>query len=350
MTEVNSNILDMIGQAVLLVRGSSIIYANPAAAEILGIDCQGKKLAKILGAEIASSQASEFVANAVVNRKSFLVHATQKDGLRVIVLKEPTADCDVMNERFIAAMRSSLMLLSMSAEMCRSRAEKSGDKRILETLAMMNKTIANATRTIANASTVQSIFSGNLSFTPTNIELPMLCETCAGVLKELLPELDIRLDLPKSCILSADSKLMTQLLMNLLSNSIRHGKSRIIDIHVRDNGNQIVLTVRDDGCGISSTELNNVLERYRDNPTLRNMDRGSGFGLTVVRGIAEKHGGTFLLESREGMGVMAHIILKKNLANCSMRSTDRHETDAKDLLIWAADCLPESCYTEKYMD
>lgn len=350
MTELNTNVLDLIGQAVLLVRGSRITYANPAAAEILGIDCRGKELAKILGVEIAASQSPNFVANAVLNGKSFIVHATRKDGLRVIVLKEADKDYAMINDSFIVAMRSDITVMSMAAEVCRLKAEESADRELLSALATMSRSIAVASRMIGNVSTARSILTGELEFMPQYMDLSQLCKSCVDAFAEIIPEPDFRCEFPEVCIMNVDPKLLIQLLVNLLSNSIRHGKSKTIDVRLTDDIDMVVLTVSDDGCGIRCDELYNVFECYRGGHTLREMNRGGGFGLTVARGITEKHGGTILMESYEGKGTTVRILLRKTRGRCSMRSANAYEMELKELLLWAADCLPASCYSEKYMD
>ena len=350
MTDKNLDILSLIGQAVLLARGGQLIYANPAAVTIFGADCTGKKLAKVLNPEIAGSQSPGFVANIVICGKSFTVHSLQREELRIILLKETDTDCVAITDSFIAAMRSGMMLLSMSADICRAKAEESGCPELLNALATMNKSIAIVSRTIGNISTARDILNGDLSFMPQTLDLSQLCRSCVEALKEFVPELNIRLDLPSVCTISADAKLINRLLTNLLSNSITHGKSRNISVRLIDSGDTVILAVTDDGCGIQSDALCNVFERYRKAFELKELNRGSGFGLTVVRGIAEKHGGTLLLESREGKGTAVRVSLHRNKNKVFLHSTDTYEIALKDLLIWAADILPASCYSEKYLD
>ena len=67
--------------------------------------------------------------------------------------------------------------------------------------------------------------------------------------------------------------------------------------------------------------------------------------------IAQKHGGTLLLESRSGQGTTVQVSLKKNkTAGMALRSTDAEGFEIKTALTELADCLDSSFYDEKYMD
>jgi histidine kinase len=68
-----------------------------------------------------------------------------------------------------------------------------------------------------------------------------------------------------------------------------------------------IVTVTDDGAGISSSELGRIFERFYRRADARPQE-GTGVGLTVSRGIAEAHGGTLAAES-EGPGRGARLIL-----------------------------------------
>ena len=68
----------------------------------------------------------------------------------------------------------------------------------------------------------------------------------------------------------------------------------------------ISISVKDNGCGISETELPRVKEKfYKANNTVR----GSGIGLAVADEIVKLHGGELLISSKQGEGTEVRIIL-----------------------------------------
>jgi len=96
---------------------------------------------------------------------------------------------------------------------------------------------------------------------------------------------------------------LQQILMNLISNAIKHHdkKSGRIDVTVDDSGTDHVFAVKDDGPGIHSQFHDQVFKMFQ---TLKPRDQveGSGMGLAMVRKNVEAFGGTLDLESSEGQG------------------------------------------------
>jgi two-component system sensor histidine kinase MprB len=94
---------------------------------------------------------------------------------------------------------------------------------------------------------------------------------------------------------------------NLLDNAVAWGGGRPIDVRLRGGE----LTVRDRGPGFDPGELGQVFDRFfrgahaRDRP-------GSGLGLSIVRQVAESHGGTVSADTAEGGG--AQVVLRLPLA------------------------------------
>ncbi|RLE04809.1 MAG: hypothetical protein DRJ13_03195 [Bacteroidetes bacterium] len=104
----------------------------------------------------------------------------------------------------------------------------------------------------------------------------------------------------------ADSNAFLHVLYNLAANAIKFsGPSRKIDINLVFIDNEIQLSVRDYGIGISIKDQEKIFERfYRCGESQQSGIRGSGIGLTIVKKIVEDHGGYLTLDSRPGEGSM----------------------------------------------
>jgi len=96
---------------------------------------------------------------------------------------------------------------------------------------------------------------------------------------------------------------LQQILMNLVSNAIKHHdkKTGCIAVTVADRGPDYAFAVKDDGPGISAQFHEQIFKMFQ---TLRPRDQveGSGMGLAMVRKNIEVYGGTLELESAEGQG------------------------------------------------
>lgn len=111
-----------------------------------------------------------------------------------------------------------------------------------------------------------------------------------------------------------DSARLRRVLENLLMNAMKYSpEGGAIRLSVRREedatGAWAVLRVSDSGVGIPATDLPHVLEGYFRASNVRGSIRGTGIGLASARQIAEQHGGSLSLESREGEGTTAILRL-----------------------------------------
>ncbi len=113
---------------------------------------------------------------------------------------------------------------------------------------------------------------------------------------------------PDPVVVQGDAQRLGQVLDNLLSNALRAVRGKgAVEVRVERAHHSAIVTVTDDGAGISSSELGRIFERFYRSADARPQE-GTGVGLTVSRGIAEAHGGTLAAES-EGPGRGARLIL-----------------------------------------
>ncbi len=141
-----------------------------------------------------------------------------------------------------------------------------------------------------------------------------LREVVASVMEELAETAAasrIRLfnQVPEEVSLYADQSLTTQLLINLIGNSIRYGRERgKVVVRAFLTQTQCTFTVSDDGIGIQEDQLPHIFERfYRADPA---RDRsGSGLGLSIVQWIVSLHNGQITVHSTYGQGTLVTVAL-----------------------------------------
>jgi signal transduction histidine kinase len=97
---------------------------------------------------------------------------------------------------------------------------------------------------------------------------------------------------------SGDQELLTQAVANLVENAVRHTPSGTrVDVRLQDHGEAgLVLSVEDDGPGVSKAELPRLTDRFYRAECSRTTP-GNGLGLTLVSAIAELHGTTLELSA-----------------------------------------------------
>ncbi|MBC8047074.1 MAG: sensor histidine kinase [Fimbriimonadaceae bacterium] len=117
----------------------------------------------------------------------------------------------------------------------------------------------------------------------------------------------------KSFYVSADKKLVREVLVNLVSNAIKYGKDNgIVSAGIYNMGENILIEISDDGIGIAKEHLQRVFERFYRIEKSRSRDfGGSGLGLSIVKHVVEAHGQTISIRSTPGEGSTLGFTLKK---------------------------------------
>jgi signal transduction histidine kinase len=107
----------------------------------------------------------------------------------------------------------------------------------------------------------------------------------------------------------ADASRITQILYNLLSNAIGFSEpGETITLRCDREGEMIAFDVEDRGVGIPEEFQQSVFDRF-ESRTQGSRHRGAGLGLSIVKSLAELHGGTVSLASRPGKGTRVTVLL-----------------------------------------
>jgi len=120
---------------------------------------------------------------------------------------------------------------------------------------------------------------------------------------------DWRLEAPATTTVVADGQLLTQAVVQLASNARQHTSAgSTIWIGARRDDAQVRLWVRDDGKGVQPEQAERIFQRFTRG-TARGHGSGAGLGLSIVRAIAEAHGGSARLVSHAGRGAWFEIVI-----------------------------------------
>jgi two-component system sensor histidine kinase BaeS len=144
----------------------------------------------------------------------------------------------------------------------------------------------------------------NLAISVTN--LSELFEKTALTFDPLFANKSVKLekDIQDGIEAAIDPAKIRQVTENLVSNALRYTDSGgTVTLALKRVGSNAVMTVKDNGIGISKEDLPNIFERfYRTDKSRARESGGIGIGLAIVKAIVEAHDGTIEVESKEGRG------------------------------------------------
>jgi signal transduction histidine kinase len=103
------------------------------------------------------------------------------------------------------------------------------------------------------------------------------------------------------CTVEGDERLLRRALRNLLENARRYGAGDI-EVFVERSGASVLLKVCDRGAGVPEVFRERIFEAFFRLPGHAEREGGVGLGLSLVKQIAERHGGQVRCEARDGGG------------------------------------------------
>ena len=135
-----------------------------------------------------------------------------------------------------------------------------------------------------------------------------------GEKQELTIKASIADDIP---IIFADANMLERAITNLVDNAIKYTPNgREIEIGVKRHEEKLIVSVKDNGLGISPDHQKLLFERHVRIPRQEHKRvKGSGLGLFIVRSVARRHGGNAWVVSEEGSGSTFFISIPLNADN-----------------------------------
>ena len=134
-------------------------------------------------------------------------------------------------------------------------------------------------------------------------DLTALCHQVAGEMKGYSGDAVVSIDTGRSLIIDGFKEEMHSALTNLVTNAIKYGDGKQVDIAIASSDRGIEVAVTDQGPGIPPEHLSRVTERfYRVDESRESTIGGSGLGLSIVKHALEHHDAELKIESTQGQG------------------------------------------------
>ena len=161
---------------------------------------------------------------------------------------------------------------------------------------------------------LSQVEAGRMVLHDEHLDLAELIAQCWRSLRQSISDGDLQWDtqvMPEARHLCADRRAVRQMLLNLLSNAIRHTHrgGRIGVVAKRTDDGDLVLRVADTGVGIPPERLASVTTPFNArNSRTADARGGTGLGLAITKGLLERHGGILQIESWPGAGTTVDLV------------------------------------------
>lgn len=212
----------------------------------------------------------------------------------------------------LAPIRNSLELLRLS----KGNAETAERARVV-----MERQLSQMVRLVDDLLDVSRISRGVISLRKSRIQVADVLRSAVETSQPLIQAAGHELTLavpPEPVFVDADETRLSQVFSNLLNNAAkftdRGGKIRL---EASVEGDQAVVSVRDDGMGIPAPMLSRIFDMFTQvDPSLEKSRTGLGIGLHIARRLVELHGGTIEAKSA-GRGTGTEIVVRLPVAPSS---------------------------------
>jgi PAS domain S-box-containing protein len=164
--------------------------------------------------------------------------------------------------------------------------------------------------------TFAKVEAGRIAFTMATIEMGPVLTRVEEMIAPQAKAKDIEYLVRRDCMqerVHADAEKLMQIMINLLSNAIRHTERRgKIEITCQSTADSVLVAVIDNGAGIPEDKLEEIFEPFLQlNPEYSSQRQGAGLGLAISRHLARGMGGDITVTSRLGAGSTFTLALRR---------------------------------------
>lgn len=205
-------------------------------------------------------------------------------------------------------LRTPITSLMLNIQMIRKFFEKIENKNPMEIkevkhLSAVQSQLDRLNRLIEKVLDISKISTGKLQLKVVEVDLSAVV---LGIVATLQGEYNLEgyhfeVHAAQPTVGLWDHTRIEQVVTNLLTNAVKYGKRKPIDIRVESNGEEAILIVKDHGIGIAKNDQTKIFKKFERFSSSEHYP-GIGLGLYITQQIIEAHGGSIEVESNLGEG------------------------------------------------
>lgn len=227
---------------------------------------------------------------------------------QLTVEKDASVAANVAKSEFISTashdLRQPMQAINIFVELINienlAAKERSIFQKMRASIAVLNKmfnTLLDNSKLDSNANPVY-----------TNFDLSAVVSELAVTFSPLAAEKGLALHFHgEKYGVQGDKNLLDQMLRNLLANAIQYTSQGGVDVYFKSEADQLLIEVRDTGCGIPSEDLPYIYKEFFRSQNARAQHDGLGLGLSIVSRIVQKLGGSLAVETEPDVGSVFKI-------------------------------------------
>jgi len=200
-------------------------------------------------------------------------------------------------------LRSPMHALMLQVASAIALARRAGSEELLQRLERVRVVLDRYVKRATLLLDVSRINAGSMDLHFTELDIAEVLREVADMyaVEAAFNLVELRLTAPDALVGRWDRPALEQVMGNLISNAIKYGDGKPVDISLARDGDRIRLEVSDEGIGISAEDQARIFGRFEQVMTGQSRT-GFGVGLWLARALIEAHGGSISVRSAPGRG------------------------------------------------
>ena len=210
-------------------------------------------------------------------------------------------------------LKTPMTSMKIFAHIVEKQARKMGDDTLTDFIKKLNTQIDGLGKLINRLLDVSKLQSGKLEIKRELFNFDELAQEVIAAMQEYSKENVINYvrKFEKKLKINGDKDLISQILVNLLSNATKYsGENTKVIFEARSTKDKLIISIQDFGIGIEDKDQDKVFQRFfRTEAAKQNKINGVGLGLYIVKEIVTGHGGKVWFKSKVNLGSTFYFTL-----------------------------------------
>ena len=234
----------------------------------------------------------------------YISYSRHKYGLQLKQAKDKAEEADRLKSAFLANMNHEIRT-PLNAIVGFSQVLVDEEDREFSNIIQSNNELLQ--RLIGDVLDLSKIESNSMPLIYKELDIGLLMKEIYSMILLRMPSgIELRLNDCEALVMEADKNRLTQILTNLLTNSIKHTEKGFIRFGYKRTAASVEFFVEDSGEGIPRDKIDSIFSRFVQ---LDSWSKGVGLGLAICRGLVEQMGGKIWVTSELGKGSIFYVTL-----------------------------------------